>query len=116
VKQIELELSWDSGARRMQVSLDGALEDLMTDQPHLAKLIVEKLVEVALEGKPLTALKAIELLFARVDGPVVQKHQITNVPMQRVLLSSPAAAEGLAAARMGLLAVKSELSGGDEAA
>ncbi len=110
MKALDLEISWDSGAKQLRVSLDEALGDLLEDRQELAKQIVARLVDVALTGKGLTSLKAIELLFARVDGPVVQRHEVTAVPMQRVVLSSPAVAEGLAAARLGLLSMQAGLS------
>ena len=115
IKTVELELSWDSGSRKMKVSLDEELEALLQNQKHLALLVVERLVQIATDesaATPGVALRAIELLFSRVDGPVVQRHEINSAPMQRVILSSPAAAEGLAAARLGLLAVRSELENG----
>lgn len=95
----------------MKVSLDGELEKLLAEHPTLPYLVVDRLVSLATDGPPGIAIRAMELLFNRVDGPVVQKQDISALPLQRVLITGQAAAEGLAAARLGLLAVKAGVDG-----
>lgn len=109
---VELELAWDSTHRKMKVSLDGELEKLLRNGHQLPLRIVERLVQLALEGAPGISIRALELLFNRVDGPVQVKQDISDLPLQRVVITSQAAAEGLAAARLGLLAAKSEILNG----
>lgn len=65
--------------------LRDALRDLLDQHPEAASALMKRLLWIAAEGKPHESLKAIEMLFNRIDGPVMKEIQDAITPIQVTL-------------------------------
>lgn len=69
----------------MEAPLRAALHELLAEHPDIPKLLMQRLIEIAGKGKNNESLRALELLFDRLDGPLMKEIQDQITPIQVTL-------------------------------
>ncbi len=62
-----------------------ALCDVLAEDREIAKMLMQRLVSIAATAKPNESLRAMELMFDRLDGPLMKEIQDAITPIQVTL-------------------------------